>query len=91
MRIGEATPLYQSFSMTSPRWTVCGAGQRLVDRLHRSGRQAGGEQAVAQGPGVVLAEHGGKLGAQRLAVGDAVLVAGKTRIAAEFGLADLLA
>ena len=80
--------MYQSFSMTSPRWSGVGVGQRLVDRLHRSGRQAGGEQAIAQRFGVVLAEHGGEFGAQRLAVGDAVLVAGKTRIGAEFGLAD---
>ena len=82
--------MYQSFSMTSPRCSGVGAGQRLVDRLHRTRRQAGGEQAIAQRPGVVLAEHGGEFGAQRIAVGDAVLVAGKARIGAEFGLADLL-
>ena len=40
--------------------------------------------------GLVLAEHGGEFGAQRVAVGDAVLVAGKARIGAEFGLADFL-
>src|SRR3979409_1617416 len=39
----------------------------------------------------MLAEHRGELSAQRVAVGDAVLVARKARIAAEFGLADLLA
>src|SRR5712691_8410929 len=67
-----------------------GAGQRLVDRLHRSGRQSGGKQPIAQRFGVVLAEYGGELGAQRIAVGDTVLVARKTRIGPEFGLADLL-
>ena len=65
-------------------------GQRLVDLLHRARRQARGEQAVAQRLGLVLAEHGGEFGTQRVAVGDAVLVAGKARIGAEFGLADLL-
>src|SRR3982075_2548561 len=68
-----------------------GAGERLVDRLHRSGRQASGEQAIAQRLGVVLTEHRGEFGAQRVAVGDAVLVARKTRIGAEFGFADFLA
>src|ERR1700716_3852653 len=34
-----------------------GAGERLVDRLHRSGRQASGEQAIAQRLGFVLTEH----------------------------------
>ena len=65
-------------------------GQGLVDPLHRTCRQAGREQAIAERFGVMLAEHGGELRAQRLAVGDAVLVAGKARIAAEFGFADLL-
>ena len=55
-----------------------GAGQRLVDRLHRPGRQSRCKQAIAQRPGVVLSEHGGKFDAQRVAVGDAVLVARKT-------------
>jgi hypothetical protein len=38
----------------------------------------------------VLAENRGKLGAQRIAVGDAVLVARKARIGAEFGFTDFL-
>jgi hypothetical protein len=39
----------------------------------------------------VLAEHGGEFGTQRIAVGDAVLVARKALVGTEFGLADLLA
>ncbi len=38
----------------------------------------------------MLAEYGGKLFAQRIAIGDAILVAGKARIGAELGLADFL-
>src|SRR6185437_14749398 len=38
----------------------------------------------------MLAEHRGELGTQGIAVGDAVLVAGKAYIGAELGLADLL-
>src|SRR5258705_12475418 len=68
-----------------------GIDQRGVDRLHRPGWQTRGQQAVAERLGVVLTEHGGKLGTQRLAVGDAVLVARKTKVAAKFGFADLLA
>src|SRR5436190_5958379 len=68
-----------------------GIGQRRVDRLHRPGRQSRGQQAVAERLGVVLTEHRGELGAQRLAVGDAVLVARKTHVAAELSFADLLA
>src|SRR6185369_16406798 len=67
------------------------AGQRLVDRLHGPRRQARSQQSVAQRFGIVLAEDGGKFGAQRVAVGDTILVARKARVAAEFGLADLLA
>src|SRR3954469_1695813 len=65
-----------------------GAGQRLVDPLHRARGQAGREQAVTQGLRVVLAEHRGEFGAQGLTVRNAVLVAGKARIAAELRLAD---
>src|SRR5271167_1064576 len=38
----------------------------------------------------MLAENGGELLAQRLTIGNAVLVAGKARIGAEFWFADLL-
>src|SRR5581483_3343626 len=65
-------------------------GQRLVDLLHWTRRQPRGEQAVAERLGFMLRKHRGELGTQRLAVGDAVLVAGKARIGAELGLADLL-
>ncbi len=68
-----------------------GVGQRGVDRLQRPGRQTRRQQSVAQRPGVVLTEHRGELGAQRLAVGDSVLVARKTNVAAELRFADLLA
>src|SRR6266481_8771343 len=68
-----------------------GIGQRGIDRLHRPGWQTRGQQAVAERLGVVLAEYRGELGAQRLAVGDAVLVARKTNVAAELRFADLLA
>src|SRR5258708_23644240 len=65
-------------------------GQRLIDLLYRTGRQARGEQPVAYRLRLVLTEHGGQLLAQRLAVGDAILVARKARTGAEFSLTDLL-
>src|SRR5260370_21466568 len=68
-----------------------GVGQHGADCPQRPGWQPRCTQAVAERLGVVLTEHGGKLGTQRLAVGDAVLVARKTNVAAEFGSADLLA
>src|SRR5262249_1796160 len=67
------------------------AGQRLVDRLHRAGRKARGEQAVAERAGIGFAEHRREFGTPRIAVVDAILVGGQTGIGAEFGLADLLA
>ena len=79
-------PLYDVAAVDRVR-----VGQRLVDLLHRTCRQAGGEQAVAERLGFMLAEDGGKLGSQGIVVGDAVLVAGKARVGAEIGLADLLA
>ena len=45
---------------------------------------------LQSGSGLMLAEHRRELLAQRVAVGDAVLVARKAWIGAEFGLADLL-
>src|SRR5258708_36459141 len=68
-----------------------GIGQRLVDRLHRSGGQAGIEQPVAQWFAVVLTEHRFEFGAKCLAIGYPILVAREARIGAEFRLADLLA
>src|SRR5450631_216772 len=65
--------------------------QRLIDFLHRAGRQSRREQTVAERFRLMLAEHRRELLAQRVAVGDAVLVARKTGIRAESGLADLLA
>src|SRR6201999_904541 len=62
-------------------------GQRLVDLLHRAYGEAGGKQAIAERPGLVLREDGGEFLMQRLAVGNAVLVARKARIGTELGLA----
>src|SRR6516164_10800070 len=65
-------------------------GQRLVDLPHGTGRQASGKQTIAERLGLMLREHRGEFRTQRLAIGDAVLVAGKARITAEFFLADFL-
>ena len=90
MRIGEATPLYQSLAIDIAAVDGVLIGKRLVDLLHRTRRQARGEQAIAQRLGLVLGEHRRELLPQRLAIGDTILVARKARIGAELGLADFL-
>src|SRR5690348_9408041 len=67
------------------------AGQGLIDGLHRPGRQSRCQQAIAERSGIVLAEYGGEFVTQRIAIGNAILVASETLIGGEFRLADLLA
>ena len=65
-----------------------GAAERLVDVQHRAGGQAEAQEAVAQGMPVLVPERAFQLGPQRVAVGQAVAVAGETRVAGQLRLAD---
>src|SRR5579871_2396163 len=64
-------------------------GERLVDLLHWAGRKAGSQQPVAERLRLVLGKYRGEFRAQRFPIGDAVLVAGKARIATKLFLSDL--